>query len=76
MKSDVKKKMTLGEHTTPTPKSPKLLQEEKFRSRNVLLISRSRSFLAKRNKIVFASSSHQTSGLKIQDQAQAAPRCN
>jgi len=46
MKSDVKKKMTLREHPTPTPKSPKLPQEENFCEWNKFF-SRAQHFLAK-----------------------------
>jgi hypothetical protein len=53
MKSEVKKKMMLDEHATPTPKSLKRAEVEKFCAGNLLIASVEKNFHAKLHGIVF-----------------------
>jgi hypothetical protein len=52
MKSDVKKKMMLDEHTTHTPKSQKRAQVENFAAQNVFTVCAGKNSIAKLDDIV------------------------
>ena len=57
IKSDVKKKMMLREHTAHTPKSPNRSKKKISFPRNEMFVSAIPKFLAKEVKIVFTSTS-------------------